>query len=138
MEIELKSLLFRREPIKITFGILRRLCKTSRERLILDLIHYEMKFMGKKLYDSSSVFDQMTSRELRELYLRYLVSGWICVSFVALCTLWVTFGWHCSIFGHFYKTSNKYDLVVSSKRRFFSEKTQKHLNLLLCRTSNMV
>ena len=53
-------------------------------------------------------------------------------------TMSVTFGRHCSIFGHFWKTSNKYDLVVSSERRFFFKKDRNDLNLFHSHTSNIV
>ena len=67
------------ETIELTFSILRKIAKTPREELIMDLVHKEMKVTNVKIYESVDKLDQMQDRVIWEIYAEniFMGSGWV-------------------------------------------------------------
>ena len=79
-DMTLKEMLMHDQYIELTFGILRKIAKASREELIGDLIHKDMHVnREKKIYESTAILDQLQDRVLKEMYAENIMmgSGWV-------------------------------------------------------------
>ncbi len=78
-QMTLKEMLLHDDYIEMNFSILRRIAKTSREQMICDLLHKDLRVnRTKKSYESTVLLDQLQDRVLREVYAENIVmgSGW--------------------------------------------------------------
>ena len=71
----LKEMLMTDQSVEINFSVLRKIIKMKRERLILDLVHKEMKVDNVKIHESTGYLDSLSNRNLKKLYLINIASG---------------------------------------------------------------